>query len=272
MIKAAAERVTKQYASPDYEPPSYCCDHRYSLNSQFDGDATTSRSLIAVRTKRSFSPSRDRKRRRVDKPASTDLIPPLPERNPSNTDWNSRRRSDTSGPNSFTSHSYASSQRHAADPPRPAKEGMEWVWFPEGYWAERAKVDIGQRRDDSTRRGESPKKWFNRSPSPGRRKSSSIAQKVPELIANFTDSLDIPKFGDTHRTESNTSGMSKVSDAESRLEKLRMGFNYMSPTYPHFVSPTGEPEGLYCKTKRNVEVRLVPRRRVVCFPLPFSYF
>ncbi|KAL2257114.1 hypothetical protein VTK26DRAFT_644 [Humicola hyalothermophila] len=23
------------------------------------------------------------------------------------------------------------------DPPRPAKDGHEWVWFPEGYWAER---------------------------------------------------------------------------------------------------------------------------------------
>lgn len=23
------------------------------------------------------------------------------------------------------------------DPPRPAKEGYEWVWFPAGYWAER---------------------------------------------------------------------------------------------------------------------------------------
>ena len=25
----------------------------------------------------------------------------------------------------------------SADPPRQAKEGYEWVWFPEGYWAER---------------------------------------------------------------------------------------------------------------------------------------
>lgn len=25
----------------------------------------------------------------------------------------------------------------ATDPPRPAREGHEWVWFPEGYWAER---------------------------------------------------------------------------------------------------------------------------------------
>lgn len=23
------------------------------------------------------------------------------------------------------------------DPPRPAREGFEWVWFPDGYWAER---------------------------------------------------------------------------------------------------------------------------------------
>lgn len=23
------------------------------------------------------------------------------------------------------------------DPPRPAKDGFEWVWYPEGYWAER---------------------------------------------------------------------------------------------------------------------------------------
>ncbi|KAI1083406.1 hypothetical protein F5B20DRAFT_595417 [Whalleya microplaca] len=27
------------------------------------------------------------------------------------------------------------------DPPRPAKEGHEWVWFPAGYWAERAIVE-----------------------------------------------------------------------------------------------------------------------------------
>lgn len=30
----------------------------------------------------------------------------------------------------------SSTSRHG-DPPRQAKEGREWVWFPEGYWAER---------------------------------------------------------------------------------------------------------------------------------------
>ncbi|KAK3990082.1 hypothetical protein QBC44DRAFT_380971 [Cladorrhinum sp. PSN332] len=33
-------------------------------------------------------------------------------------------------------HSPPSSTR-AIDPPRPAREGFEWVWYPEGYWAER---------------------------------------------------------------------------------------------------------------------------------------
>lgn len=28
-------------------------------------------------------------------------------------------------------------RRASIDPPRPAKDGFEWVWFPEGYWAER---------------------------------------------------------------------------------------------------------------------------------------
>lgn len=30
-----------------------------------------------------------------------------------------------------------SSNTNGHDPPRPAKEGFEWVWFPDGYWAER---------------------------------------------------------------------------------------------------------------------------------------
>lgn len=31
-----------------------------------------------------------------------------------------------------------SSDPRNMNPPRPAKDGFEWVWFPEGYWAERA--------------------------------------------------------------------------------------------------------------------------------------
>lgn len=30
-----------------------------------------------------------------------------------------------------------SMNRNGVDPPRPAKDGHEWVWYPEGFWAER---------------------------------------------------------------------------------------------------------------------------------------
>ncbi|KAM7202904.1 hypothetical protein V8F33_002562 [Rhypophila sp. PSN 637] len=46
------------------------------------------------------------------------------------------------------------------DPPRPAKEGFEWVWFPEGYWAEREfkslpqpASETGKRRGSNTYKG-----------------------------------------------------------------------------------------------------------------------
>lgn len=46
----------------------------------------------------------------------------------------SMKESCNSAPVSPNNHSYM-------DPPRPAKEGHEWVWFPAGYWAERQVVE-----------------------------------------------------------------------------------------------------------------------------------
>lgn len=34
-------------------------------------------------------------------------------------------------------HSPAPTPGSSVDPPRPPKDGYEWVWYPEGYWAER---------------------------------------------------------------------------------------------------------------------------------------
>ncbi len=76
------------------------------------------------------------------------------------TDWNERTRNDSSG------------LCYPLDPPRPAKEGMEWVRFPEGYWAER-KI-----RDHTLVRGKSRPRWLNRSPN---RKSTSSAQRIPRI-------------------------------------------------------------------------------------------
>lgn len=260
MIKAAAERAltagppntSQQSGTFNFEPSSYFLDHRNSESSAFEGDSTTSPTPSKARSKHDPPSSRNpNKRRRNEKRDSTDSTLSLPSRNPNNADWNDRRRSDVSG-----SKSNSSSQRHAADPPRPAKEGMEWVWFPDGYWAERERVEIFQRR------GESPRKWFSRSP--GRRRSS-LAQQISEKTSYFSGTSDVPRIQvSTHRVRTNTSGISRSSDAESRLEKLRLGFSFVSPVYPHFISPTGEPEGLYCKTKRNFEERFVPKRKIVC--------
>ena len=38
----------------------------------------------------------------------------------------------------------------------------------------------------------------------------------------------------------------------------------MSPTYPHFRSPNGEPEGLCCKTKRGIGGGLLGKSKGVC--------
>lgn len=52
------------------------------------------------------------------------------------------RNSPSLSPQGFWSPSARESARNSRtsagqDPPRPAREGFEWVWFPEGYWAER---------------------------------------------------------------------------------------------------------------------------------------
>ncbi|KAI0132065.1 hypothetical protein BJ170DRAFT_592046 [Xylariales sp. AK1849] len=43
---------------------------------------------------------------------------------------------------SYAASSAPSTSTYGVDPPRPAKEGHEWVWFPGGYWAERERVDL----------------------------------------------------------------------------------------------------------------------------------
>ncbi|KAK3936391.1 hypothetical protein QBC46DRAFT_345676 [Diplogelasinospora grovesii] len=56
---------------------------------------------------------------------------------------------------------------YGVDPPRPAKEGYEWVWFPGGYWAERefapTPASLGQPPPASDGGGRSSWKWRSRS-------------------------------------------------------------------------------------------------------------
>ncbi|KAH7150129.1 hypothetical protein B0J13DRAFT_284189 [Dactylonectria estremocensis] len=47
---------------------------------------------------------------------------------------NTAPRPSGDGPNPTSD---GSAPNLAIDPPRAAGDGLEWVWFPEGYWAER---------------------------------------------------------------------------------------------------------------------------------------
>lgn len=78
------------------------------------------------------------------------------------------------------------------DPPRPAKEGFEWVWFPDGYWAERpAPRRTSSKNPGTTSAGSAGKifKWTSRAnggPAPSqdqelRDLSPKIVQSNPPL-------------------------------------------------------------------------------------------
>jgi parafibromin len=147
--------------------------------------------------------------------------------------------------------------RQMSDPPRPPSDGFEWVWFPEGYWAEREIVEF------SPGKSKGPQKWFNRAPE--HRGSSSNASKtspqnvVPQIKIGSNKSRSRSKSQESSPRESLKFEEQDV-DSESRSSggsKLLRGLQQLSPTYPHFTSPTGGREGLYCRTKRGIESRLV---------------
>ncbi|KAG0649142.1 Cell division control 73 [Hyphodiscus hymeniophilus] len=158
--------------------------------------------------------------------------------------------------------------RHAADPPRPAREGFEWVWFPEGYWAERKKSSSHVRKKES-------RKWFrqplerqgNQSPPPTSAKGSmtpsdsDISQINVERNASNSSSSQTSHIADDKVISPSTPG--------SRIKK---GLSYVSPTHPHFTSPAGQPEGLYCKVKRGVGIGIPNRPRLYSHDTASTFF
>ncbi|KAI1265578.1 hypothetical protein F5Y18DRAFT_435540 [Xylariaceae sp. FL1019] len=72
---------------------------------------------------------------------------------------------------------HAATDSTTMDPPRPAKAGFEWVWFPAGYWAEREIVEL------ATKEAAKGLRWKKGSA----RKSSSGSNKSPRTkgLAGF---------------------------------------------------------------------------------------
>ena len=174
------------------------------------------------------------------------------EYHPNVSDWNEKVQQEVrSGSGDHIS-------RHVADPPRPPRAGYEWVWFPEGYWAERERVK-------SSLKDQKSRKWFRKS------QERHVKPSPPFKGAMGTNT---PADADVSgiKIDSNAShGRSKASQiAENNVRslptpgsKITRGLQYMSPTYPHFISPSRQPEGLYCKVKRGIEDKVVNRPQMV---------
>ncbi|KAI0469535.1 hypothetical protein F4859DRAFT_134524 [Xylaria cf. heliscus] len=75
----------------------------------------------------------------------------------------------------------------AIDPPRPAKEGCEWVWFPVGYWAERKIIELPPKESIRLFKWRSrPRKSGSESP----KHSPQTAHSLPEnRVESPTDYL-----------------------------------------------------------------------------------
>lgn len=167
------------------------------------------------------------------------------------SDWNEKVQQETkSGSGEFP-------PRHTSDPPRPPREGFEWVWFPEGYWAERERPELSP--------GKQKRNWFN--------KSSDRLSSGPSPSKSRTASKTPP--GSHKSYASSSQGSHTIDDKAGEMDtpgnKLRKGLQFVSPTHPHFISPTGEPEGLYCKVKRGIGSRVMSKPQLVWLNVSVMY-
>jgi parafibromin len=172
------------------------------------------------------------------------------------SDWNEKVQPETD------TTSAELQPRYAADPPRPAREGYEWVWFPEGYWAERETPSSFLKKQKS-------RKWFNKSPD--QQSNSSSPSKGRTGNKTPRDS-EIPRIkigsSKSRRGSSRDSQMIedrsvRSSETDNPASKIKRGLQFVSPTHPYFTSPTGQPEGLYCKVKRNIETQIINKPQMV---------
>jgi len=107
---------------------------------------------------------------------------------------NTREYSMITSAGHCTMHPIPGSGGGNLDPPRPAKEGYEWVWFPEGYWAEREFRPIETANQGAgAPKSQSPEvkvwKWRRKS---GRSRSSSHEQEPPTISPRSAGPFVLP--------------------------------------------------------------------------------
>jgi parafibromin len=160
------------------------------------------------------------------------------------TDWGA-------GTNITTPSSFTPPTRHPADPPRLPKPGFEWVWFPEGYWAER------EIRESMPPRDLMKQKWWTRSSS---QKIKSPTKTVSGDTNNSNNKSPSPlvvpeiKIGSISY-ESTIKTSRRTSESGSLKSGNLWGFNFIKPVPREDKYIDIQREGLYFRTKRNIGTR-----------------
>lgn len=159
------------------------------------------------------------------------------------SDWNEKPGGE------LKSTSMELQTRYGADPPRPPKEGHEWVWFSEGYWAEREKVEHMPRN-----------RWFSRSS----RQQSRDSSKTKPIYKDPRKTSGGGSKSSPNSSQNDIAGgdnIGTMTPPDSRGSRFRSGLRYSSPFRPFFIHSTYERGGLHSRMKRWLSRR---RKLVSC--------
>jgi parafibromin len=181
--------------------------------------------------------------------------------------------SEKSKTSASTITSWDQTSHHAIDPPRPPKLGMEWVWFPQGYWAERELHGIDPPSIGSSNQS-SRSRWWNRSPEP---QTPSPFLSIPtgptDNSQNFPSKPSSPRFDipriklkGSSRRPSSIEGNRRRSSSQKSMMSLQLGgFAFIKPQIDSHDSGEFPQEtlGLYCRAKNNIRGLLQDKPKLV---------
>lgn len=137
--------------------------------------------------------------------------------------------------------------RQAVDPPRVPREGYEWVWFPEGFWAER------ETSGKSAKSEQRSPGWFRRS---NERMRIPLKNKIQQSTLHISESFSRRNHDPEEKMKGSPSQSKpqiEAQDTEFRDNKLLRGFQRMAPSYYHSKSPNPDTEGLCGNIKRHLQ-------------------
>jgi len=251
--------------------PGYYLIRRKTTESSISPNGGSSRSLILLSARRTPSSRRSPRsgasnysdRKHHEKDPSTNSSPPASVRHQNLSDWNDSSMFDN--PSEYRAYQ----PQHPLDPPRPARNGLEWVWFPDGYWAEREVHDLVSRK--RPQHVERPR-WWNRASSERKKNRSTGQQSVndnntqpatnlPKIKIGSTKTCDDPST-DSRRSSRLSNPMTKTHNSS---KEPQIGFQFMRQPGASDLSANvdtdavNEQLGLYCRAKKNIRTRLLQR-------------